>query len=480
MFLKHLRYTITLFLLFTGLFVQAQHMGRLHHKQNIPGESESAYSFIVAGHAYGSHDADNSGLHPALLSRLDEISDTAVKFIVLTGDIVRTSNTESWQQVEEELAAYSFDAYYCMGNHDYNDEGKQVFKEKFGDLYYYFYYQNDLFIVLNSIESDRSISDDQIIFLNRTLNMSYPETKHVFIFFHEIIWNSDEKYTGVRSNSRSRYDQMKDHSNYWEEVHPVLKSYSDKQFYLIAGDVGGNPDAIAAFYDRRDNVTLVASGMGEVDDENYLRVNVSSNDSVAFELVPLDPEVSLPDLFYFSVPSAPDSIIGPDTVMQGAQQVEYFIAEIPYVTGYTWELPEGMIGYSTSTSLFVDIDTGFVEDTLSVFAERDGFGRGPAAYKIITTEEEETNTGLYNDLVFSPTTVYSDGESLIIHINGKEEVDIHMQIMDPRGSILYSENLHIGTGSISKVIPASILPAGIVLVTVTTKEKTHFWKFLNL
>ena len=59
-------------------------------------QDSSSYSFVVAGHAYGSHDGDNIGLHPALLKR--------------------------------------FYSYYSHG---------------------------DLFVVLNSIEADRTISEQQ-------------------------------------------------------------------------------------------------------------------------------------------------------------------------------------------------------------------------------------------------------------------------------------------------------------------------------
>jgi hypothetical protein len=41
---------------------------------------------------------------------------------------------------------------------------------------------------------------------------------------------------------------------------------------------GGRPEAITGFHRRRGNVRLVASGMGEVDDENYLLIRVDGAD----------------------------------------------------------------------------------------------------------------------------------------------------------------------------------------------------------
>ncbi len=77
--------------------------------------------------------------------------------------------------------------------------------------------------------------------------------------------------------------------------------YPHTRFYVIAGDVGGNRDAIAAFDDRRDNVHLIASGMGEVADENYLDVTVSAG-VLEFRVIPLDPTLGPMELADFTVP----------------------------------------------------------------------------------------------------------------------------------------------------------------------------------
>ncbi len=273
-------------------------------------QSDSTYSIIVAGHAYGAHAGTNIGLHLPFLEKLKSNIDSTVKYIFLTGDIVNHSTTESWQQVATELSEFDANSCYVMGNHGNNSVGHQVFQEKHGGTYYNFNYGNEMFIVLNSTESDRSISPAQLVFLDEALKSANAVQNRIFIFFHEIIWNSNEKYKLVRSNSRSRYDQMIYHSNFWDEMFPMLTAYPEKEFYLIAGDVGGNPDAIAAFYDKWENVTLLSSGMGEVMDENYLKVDISS-DTVKFKLIPLDDGVEMNSIKWYNVPEKPDSIVGP-------------------------------------------------------------------------------------------------------------------------------------------------------------------------
>ncbi|MCK4747252.1 MAG: metallophosphoesterase, partial [Bacteroidales bacterium] len=333
---------------------------------------DTSYAFIVAGHAYGSHDGANIGLHPALLNSLDSGFDPDVAIFVFTGDIVNHSTSESWQQVEDEMANYALLYYYVMGNHDENDIGQQVFEDKHGGAYYSFFVQHDLFIVLNSTEAGRSISSNQIEFLEDQISQAGDTIRNVFVFFHEILWNSHMKYIGVRSNSRSRYDQMVDYSNYWEEVHPVLMENPGKNFFLFTGDVGGNPDAIAAFYDTWDHITFLSSGMGEVEDENYLLAHIYTRDSVEFELVPLNSNLTLPGIEFYSVPPAPEEITGPLVVPPGGSAVDYSVPEVFNANSYEWELPAGASGTSTSARITLDFDLDFAGGTLSVQAARDG------------------------------------------------------------------------------------------------------------
>ncbi len=58
-------------------------------------QSDTAYSFLVAGHAYGAHSGTNIGLHPPLLSSLDADINSKATFIVLTGIFNYKRNFES-------------------------------------------------------------------------------------------------------------------------------------------------------------------------------------------------------------------------------------------------------------------------------------------------------------------------------------------------------------------------------------------------
>ena len=443
----------------------------------VNAQVDTSYSFIAAGHAYGSHTGGNLGLHPALLNSLDSGYDSNTAFIVFTGDIVNQSTSESWQQVEDELSNYPIPNYYVMGNHDANDIGRQVFEDRFGGTYYAFHWQSELFIVLNSTEQDRSISPNQLDFLEEQLNQSGDTIRNIFIFFHEILWNSHEKYIGVMSNTRSRYDQMVNYSNYWEDVHPMLLGKPGKNFFLIAGDVGGNADAIAAIYDVWDNITLLASGMGEVVDENYLLIRVYSDDSVSFELIPLNIDLSLPDIKFYSVPHAPEAITGPDIVPQGGSAIEYSVPEVFNATSYIWELPEGAAGTSTSNSIAVDFETDFAGGNISVKASREGFGAWQASEKMIEAdiapiELPENNFGALNIRFIEANNL------LIIGINNFVGDILTIHIVDVNGRLLKAEIITATDEYTEIQIDKSDFSTGILFLSVSTRTQRIIQKFV--
>lgn len=443
----------------------------------VNAQIDTSYSFLVAGHAYGAHDGGNIGLHPALLNSLNSGYDSMAAFIVFTGDIVNQSTSESWLKVEDELTNYSLPYYYVMGNHDANDIGLQVFENKYGSTYYTFYSQSELCIVLNSTEEERSISSNQVNFLEEQINQAGDTIRNIFMFFHEILWNSHEKYIGVMSNSRSRYDQMVNYSNYWEDVHPMLLEKTDKNFFVVAGDVGGNPDAIAAFYDIWDNVTFLASGMGEVADENYLLVQVFNKDSITFRLVPLNSDLSLPDIEFYSVPPAPEAIIGPELVPQGGKAVEFSVPEVFNADSYLWELPEGAAGISTSNSIAVDFDLDFMGGEISVKAAREGFGEGPASSMMIQadiTPAELTKEDV-NSLQFD---FIETEDKLIIGIKCFDGDMLTVRIFDSSGKILKSERIGAIGGYTDMQIDKNDIPKGIILISVFSRNQRVIEKFI--
>jgi len=429
-------------------------------------QSDSAYSLLVAGHAYGAHAGQNIGLHPPFLQKLREIPDKSISALFLTGDIVNNSTNASWTQVETELSNLNLTSYYVMGNHDNNPIGHAVFQKKHGGTYYSTAIHNELYIVLNSTESDRSISPTQLQFLDGVLKSALSSQKRIFIFYHEIIWNSLEKYKLVRSNSRSRYAFMINISNFWNQVFPMLTAYPEKNFYLIAGDVGGNPDAIAASYDRWGNVSLISSGMGEVQDENYLKVDILP-DTVKFTLIPLNSGVVMKSITWYNIPEKPGQISGLSTVLPPEQSIKYEVSPINNATSFHWILSNSIAGSSDSSSINVSFDSGFQTGKISVSAINDGFGESEPA----ELEIRAVNTSLSEKETGSGFRILQNQQLIQLIFNSEKNQNARLKIIDQLGRTLFVSDLHLNPGQNSKEIAADRKIQGLCLVELSFGRK---------
>ena len=267
-----------------------------------PSVDPQKYSFIVAGHAYGSHSGNNLGIYPKFWNNLSNVlGKKEIAFVIFTGDALRAPASEkAWQKAQEETDKLGLLAYFALGNHDNSDYGSNFLHQKFGATFYKFDIGSERFIILDSQKDKLKIDQDQLDFLKQNLE-SGENPKNIFILFHELLWNKNPKYRQVFANNRSRYGWSElENSNFWEEIFPLLQQYHSKNIYVIAGDTGGRPDSIPAFYEKLDNINLISSGMGEIKDENYILVNVE-NGNVSFKLIPLNEKNNLRDLEFYNL-----------------------------------------------------------------------------------------------------------------------------------------------------------------------------------
>jgi len=278
--LSRILITVALIIVLCSFLIYFYFPSIVTHKKSKLVEPSDPYKFIVAGHAYGSHRGKNIGLYPKLLDHLRNNPIEGLEFIVFTGDIVRKSSPNSWEQALKELDDLGLPFFFSMGNHDKSKFAINLFNEKFGDTYYSFRFKNEVFIILNTQEKLGNIPKDQLEFVNKTFDQN-PSANTFFIFFHELIWTAQEtRYYSVKPNTL-KYEFK---SNFWSELFPILDKHNDKNIFIIGGDVGS---IIPAVYDKIDHITLLASGMGGIRDENYLVVSVNNSD-IKLNLIPLN------------------------------------------------------------------------------------------------------------------------------------------------------------------------------------------------
>jgi len=256
-----------------------------------------AYSFVVAGHAYGSFDATNEGLYPKFLQSLKQHHD--LQFVVFTGDIIRSCQVASWNMVEQEMSALALPWFLAPGNHDYGRFCIERLKEKQGGTFVRFDLGKARFIILDSQAQRNSISESQIVFLKQSIAAA-PEVELIFVFFHELLWvGNNDRYKFITGNSKSVANRLKN-ANYWHDVDPVFQNNPQKRFYVFAGDTGHQFYSQPLFYQQNKQVTLVASGMGGVQDENFLKVKVDGT-AVSIDVIPLNAENNIRELEFYGV-----------------------------------------------------------------------------------------------------------------------------------------------------------------------------------
>jgi len=263
-------------------------------------ESPISYSFFIAGHTYGSPGVDNDGLHPAFKNKFDLIqSDGHIGFGVLTGDIVITGTEQNWNEVDNDIIDLGLPVYFAAGNHDMTD--RVLFESRYGQTYYSFVHQSDLFIVLDPNLDEWNISDDQLQFLENALNSEAQNVNNIFVFFHQVLWwEPDNIYQNVTLNSLAgRADTI----NFWNEIEPLFNGLP-KPVHMFAGDVGAFNTGSEFMYHKYENITLIASGMGGNVRDNFIIIDVHEDASVSYRLIALNAsnDFALGDLLDYELP----------------------------------------------------------------------------------------------------------------------------------------------------------------------------------
>ena len=219
------------------------------------------YEFVVVGHGYGSHTGKNIGLDDRLLSTLPlENPD----LIVLTGDIVRNANRESFETVKKQINQFQR-VLIAPGNHDVSSE----FDRTLGTL------NNisvelgpDLLFTLNSNQINFGLDEDLVSDFESALNLK-DDWRNVFVFTHHVSWANTA--TELAHSNGAQPDSS------LENLRSILQSVKKQKVYFIAGDVGAFPGKSGLLCRGDKEEVFIASGLGRSDTSNYLVFKVGSS-----------------------------------------------------------------------------------------------------------------------------------------------------------------------------------------------------------
>ncbi len=239
------------------------------------------YAFFVAGHVYGTPGGANLGVHPPFKTAFQYINEYEnMLFGVLTGDMVYNSTPERWDALDDDLEMLDMPVYFAAGNHDVINPN--LYQERYGDSYYAFMQDEELFVVLNPNLDEWNISGEQLDFLINTLNLYGNEAKQVLVFFHQVLWwSSNNTYQNIVLNSTQG---RADNTNFWSTVVPLFENIMAKTI-MFAGDVGANPTGYKVVYcPYSEKITFVASGMGGMVNDNFIVAEVLNDGDIRLVL----------------------------------------------------------------------------------------------------------------------------------------------------------------------------------------------------
>jgi len=245
------------------------------------------YSFFVAGHTYGNPGVVIEGLYPAFKDQFSIIKqEPEMKLGVFTGDVVRTATEENWDAVDIDIDSLGVPVLIAVGNHDmYN---RYMYESRYGKTYFDTIVENDLFIVLDPNISGWNISGNQLDFLSNSVSVNYKKVNNIFVFFHQLLWKTSGRYRFQKPNSaQGKADTV----NFWSEIEPIFHNLPN-EVVMFAGDVGAGSWSENCMFDNYDNITLISSGMGEGDGDNFIIVTVKSDKEISYKLIALQGEIN--------------------------------------------------------------------------------------------------------------------------------------------------------------------------------------------
>lgn len=258
-------------------------------KPQISPEPEPLYAFYIAGHTYGHINVDNEGVHPPFEATFPFLNaHPTLELGIFTGDIVRKASEKDWDEVDEDVAMLEDPVHFAPGNHDVgNPTERALFEARYGDTYFRFVHQQDLFIILDPNLDGWDISGDQLAFLKNTLDTYQHQVDNIYVFFHQMLWWSPNNiFRLIRTNS---LQGRKDSINFWSEVEPLFHDLPN-QVLMCAGDVGAINGWLfdPYMYYQYDNMTFIASGMGNGVSDNIVIIEVMSDKSLRYRLYALN------------------------------------------------------------------------------------------------------------------------------------------------------------------------------------------------
>jgi hypothetical protein len=263
----------------------------MNGKSIVKSDSSLNYSFFVSGHFHGSSNNTTGLPSVTVTNNLQRINSEGTLFLVSLGDLFLDVKNDIPAYKKHLIDKLSIPLFNTPGNHDLY---KNVYENNFGSTFYFFTFQNDLFIFFNTELNDGSISGIQMKTLREALKFS-DKCNNIFVFTHRLIWAEEHPKMKhlFKDNTRS-----KDGNNFWREILPLInKSSKGKNVYFMGGSLGNSPSPF--FYYRENRNYFIATAIRNTPKDAFLKVNVI-NGKVSFSAFPLVMPIEYYDLDFYN------------------------------------------------------------------------------------------------------------------------------------------------------------------------------------
>ncbi len=228
---------------------------------------------LFVGHAYGSHQLEDQIIDPDLQIFIKEQKDILFKKIIFGGDMI--------QNCEDEVEISNFikilnenKSNFVIGNHDNCNKIIEISKNRYGGLNSSEIINNNLILYLNtSIQSDKDV-EELFSFIETEIIRSSP--KNVIIFSHQVFFSKSDFY--VRVNSRKFYDYG---NKLYDKIYNKFFT-GDIKIHFFAGDIGAFKFTPYAFYDKIDNFSFYAVGIGNLINSKGILIDFNEEVQVNF------------------------------------------------------------------------------------------------------------------------------------------------------------------------------------------------------
>jgi len=252
-------------------------------------EKVEKFSFLLAGHIYGSH---NSSIYPSasLLANIRLLNNSGASFMVLLGDIIQCPTKLEIDTLKESfLSKLGFPVFNAPGNHDLLN--RQLYIEHFGKTFFSFQHSSGFFIFLDGEINNGRIEGEQLNFLIEAIGYckKSKEIKNIFIFAHRLLWAiKNPPYNDIIPFVNGPAWHPDSATTISDSILPKLRLLVNKNVYFVSGDIGHHW-SLPLFYEKEpgSNITYIATGIGDTKRDAILKADVNSSGEVTFTPISL-------------------------------------------------------------------------------------------------------------------------------------------------------------------------------------------------